>query len=88
MLIFPLLTNVCYKTNVPAKYEMIIINSIDRAIFLTAIWLPHGQLWTMINGAASLILLAYLTQRHWESCNEVGSLSSAVPLAGFELGTF
>ena len=30
------------------KYEVIAINSIDIVIFLTAIWLPHGQLYTII----------------------------------------
>ena len=37
------------------KYEVIAINSIDIVIFLTAIWLPHGQLYTIIEGAVSLI---------------------------------
>ena len=26
----------------------------DRYFFLTAIWLPHGQLWAIIEGTASL----------------------------------
>ena len=37
------------------KYEMIAINNIDIVIFLSAIWLLHSQLWTIIEGAASLI---------------------------------
>ena len=36
------------------KYEMIAINS-TGSYFLIAIWLPHDQLWTIIEGAASLI---------------------------------
>ena len=44
-----------YKTNASPKYEMIGINSIDIVCFLTTIWLPHGQLWTIIEGEASLI---------------------------------
>ena len=37
------------------KYEMITINSIDIVILLTAICLPQGRLWSIIEGAASLI---------------------------------
>ena len=37
------------------KYEMIGINSVDIAIFLTAIWLLHDQLEAFIEGKASLI---------------------------------
>ena len=39
----------------PQKYEMIAINSIDMVLFVTAISLPHGQLWTIIEGEVSLI---------------------------------
>ena len=37
------------------KYEMIAINSINIAVFLAAIWLPNGQLCTIIEGTASHI---------------------------------
>ena len=37
------------------KYEMTAINTIDIVIFLSGILLPHSQLWTIIERAASLI---------------------------------
>ena len=37
------------------KYEMIRINSIDIVFFVIVISLPHGQLWTIIQGDTSLI---------------------------------
>ena len=40
--------------------------------FLTAIWLPHGQLWPIIEGAGTLTVI-----NHQEPRNEVGSLSRA-----------
>ena len=62
--------------------------------FLTAIWLPHGQLLSHSQGDSltnpMLVTGFYLCQPegHWEPCNEVGSLSLAENLVGFELGTF
>ena len=62
--------------------------------FVTAIWLPHGQLLGDSQGDSltNLILITafYLCQPEgqWEPHNEVGSLSPAERLAGFEPGTF
>ena len=57
--------------------------------FLTAIWLPHGQLWATIEGTASLTLMLITAFFYiFEPRNEVGSLSPAKRLVGFELGTF
>ena len=41
--------------------------------FLTAIWLPHGQLWPIIEGAGTLTVI-----NHQEPRNEVGSLTHPV----------
>ena len=30
------------------------ISEIDVVVFFTAIWLPHGQIWAIIKGTASL----------------------------------
>ena len=47
--------------------------------FLSAIWLPHSQLWTIIKIS---------TKVHQESCNEVRFKIPAKCLIEFELGTF
>ena len=66
----------------------------DLFYFLTAIWLPHGQLWAIIERTASLIqcyslrFLHFLPKSHREPCSEVGSLSPAERLVGFQPGTF
>ena len=57
--------------------------------FLTAIWLPHGQLWATIEGTASLTLMLITAFFYiFEPRNEVGSLSPAKRLVGFEPATF
>ena len=62
--------------------------------FLTAIWLPHSQLWTIIERTASLTqcyslcFLHFLTESYGEPRSKVGSLSPAERLVGFEPGTF
>ena len=50
---------VTIKVTFPLKYYIMIIFLIwimpcSPLFFLTAIWLPHGQLWAIIEGAASL----------------------------------
>ena len=64
------------------------------AFFWTAIWLPHGQLCTIIEGLVSVTRCWSLTtfldiwpEGHWESRNKVG-LSPAERLVGFESETF
>ena len=63
-------------------------------LFLASIWLHHGQLMAIIEEAASLtdvnhLCFTYLTQRsRGDPHNEVGSLSPAEHLVGFEPGTF
>ena len=63
--------------------------------FLTAIWLPHGQLWAIIEGTASLTQCYSLrftfstrVQGHREPRSQAGSLSRADRLVWFEPGTF
>ena len=42
-------------TDIVKNYvELEILTGNDLIFFLTAIWLPHGQLWTIIEEAASL----------------------------------
>ena len=63
-------------------------------LFLTATWLSHGQLWAVLEGAASLTrcsslsFLEFWPEGHREPHNEVGSLSLAESLVGFEPGIF
>ena len=49
--------------------------------FLTAIWLPHGQLWAIIEETASPdvnhCVLHFRPEGHQEPRREVGSLSLA-----------
>ena len=45
------------------KYEMIAINTIEIVIFLSAIWLPHSQLWTITEGGSlthPMLITAFL----------------------------
>ena len=62
--------------------------------FLTAIWLPHSQLWTIIERTASLTqcyslcFLHFLPESYGEPRSKVGSLSPVERLVGFEPGTF
>ena len=52
-----------------------------RHIFLTAIWLSHGQLWAILERTASLTqlqslhFLQFRFEGHRELCSEFGSLS-------------
>ena len=64
-----------------------------RQVFLSAIWLPHNQLWVIIGGTGSvaqclsLHFIDILLKSLWDLCNKAGSLSSVQPLVEFELGT-
>ena len=60
---------------------------------LTAVWLPHGQLRAIIEGQphspdVNHCILHIRPEGHREPHSEVGSLSPAERLAGFEPGTF
>ena len=60
--------------------------------FLSAIWLPHDQLWATIEGAASLtrcssLRFTYYYKGHQEPRNKVGSQSPTEHLVGFKPGT-
>ena len=62
-------------------------------VFLTAVWLPHGQLWAIIEGKASLTdvnhcVLYFQPEDHRDPRNEVGSISPAKHIVGIEQGTF
>ena len=68
---------------------------LNKELFLSTIWLPHGQLWAITEWTASLSRCYHyiyssfspmVTDR--ESRSEVGSLSPAERLVGFEPGTF
>ena len=63
----------------------------DVSFFLT-IWLPHGELWAIIEGTVPLDVNSYVLhfrpEGHREPRNDAGSLSPAKRLVGFELGTF
>ena len=62
--------------------------------FLTAIWLPHGQLWAIIGGQSHSadvnhsVFLHFQPEGHREPRSKAGSLGPAERLVGFELGTF
>ena len=56
--------------------------------FLTAIWQSHGQLWAILKEMLTTAFVQVWPEGHREPCNEVGSLSPAERLAGFEPGTF
>ena len=64
-----------------------------RHIFLTAIWLSHGQLWAILERTASLTqlqslhFLQFRFEGHRELCSEFGSLSPTKRLVGFETET-
>ena len=45
---------VCSVIWVGAYHNQVKCNNTNTEIFLTAIWLPHGQLWTILKGTASL----------------------------------
>ena len=65
----------------------------EKKFSLTAIWLPNGQLWAIIEGTDSLTNVNHCVLRlrpegHREPCSEVESLSPAERLVGFEPGTF
>ena len=60
---------------------------------LTAVWLPHSQLWAILNRESltnpKLITVKLFSAKgHQELFNKVGSLSLAKYLVGFELGSF
>ena len=63
-------------------------------IFLTAIWLLHGQLLDHYRGGRltqPVLIIVFLynwPESHRASCNKVGSLSPAERLVGLESGTF
>ena len=57
--------------------------------FLTTIWLPHRQLWAIIEGTASLTAFSHFRlEGHRESRSEVGSPDLAERPVGLEPGTF
>ena len=61
---------------------------------LTAIWLFHGQLWTIFKGTASLFqwlslcFLQFQSKGHQKPHRKAGSILLAEHLVGFEPGTF
>ena len=57
--------------------------------FLSAIWLPHGQVWAITEDTASInqSLFNFWHKGHQKPHNNIRSLSPANPLVGFELGT-
>ena len=61
-------------------------------LFLTAIWLPHGQFWAIIGGTASLnpmlMTAFYIFDPKITGSLVARSLSPVECLVGFELGTF
>ena len=63
-------------------------------VFLTAIWLLHGQLLDHYRGGRltqPVLIIVFLynwPESHRASCNKVGSLSPAERLVGLESGTF
>ena len=64
-----------------------------KKILKTAIWLPHGQLWAIIEGQphppdVNHCVLHFRPEGHQDPRNKVGSLSPAERLVGIELGTF
>ena len=70
----------------------LIISSNKHEIFFSAVWLSHGQLWVILKGVASNLMLITTFVQFWpkdhrELSNRVGSLSLAECLQGFELGT-
>ena len=71
----------------------LIISSNKHEIFFSAVWLSHGQLWVILKGTATNLMLITTFVQFWpkdhrEPSNRVGSLSLAERLLGFELGTF
>ena len=65
----------------------------QKNFFKTAVWLPHGQLWAIIEGQphppnVNRCVLHFRPEGHWKPRNKVGSLSPAERLVGIELGTF
>ena len=61
-----------------------------RILFLTAVSLPHDQLWAILEGKASLItaFVQFKPEGHREPRNEFVSLSQVKCLVGLESGTF
>ena len=64
----------------------------QKNFFKTAIWLPHGQLWAIIEGQphpsnVNQCVLHFRPEGRREPRNKVGSLSPAEHLLGIELGT-
>ena len=64
----------------------------QKSFFKTAIWLPHGQLWAIIEGQphpsnVNQCVLHFRPEGRREPRNKVGSLSPAEHLLGIELGT-
>ena len=67
-------------------------SSTDKSVdfFLTAIWLPHSQFQgdSLTNPMLITVFVQVWLKGHQEPRNEVGSLSPAECLVGFEPGTF
>ena len=58
-------------------------------VFLTAIWLPHSQLWRQLQSPkVNHCVLHFQCKGHQEPPNEIESLSLAECLVGFALRTF
>ena len=59
--------------------------------FWDAIWLPYSQVWIIIEGTASPMLITafwrFWPEGHREPCNEIGSIPLAEYLVRFEQGT-
>ena len=59
-------------------------------MYLAVPWptLGHSQGDSLNNPMLITVFVQVRPEGHWEPCNEVGSLSPAEHLAGFEPGTF
>ena len=65
-------------SNVTAASVPIVFNFMVCQVFLSPIWLPHGQIWATVKGAVSLTLLVtaydlFQPEGHLEPRNKVGS---------------
>ena len=83
----------CFVTYSTMILCLITFKLSQPTLFLTAIWLPHGQHWAIIEGTASLTdvshyVLHFRPEAYQEPHNEVGFLSLAKHLVRFEPGTF
>ena len=70
------------------------IRIVVAVFFLSAFWLSHGQIWAIIEvkphppGVNHCVFVNFWSEVHQEACNEIGFLSLAEQLEGFEPVTF